>query len=286
MSRLLRSLTYRLTGLLTRHLLRPVTGQVAYQPLFDQLHQLALRGLNYGAWDFRANGERAAAQHVRACLAHAYAHVPDQPWVLVDVGGNVGDYAEQLLGIMAPHPVQLHILEPSASCQAGLAAKFAGQPQVRLHALGLGQASGPGQLYYDHAQSGLASVYRRGGAHLGFQLDQAEPILLTTLDEFCVAQGLVHLHFVKLDIEGHELAALHGAAGLLDRGAIDFVQFEFGGANLDSRTQLRDFLALLQPQYSIFRVAKDGLVPVAAYRETDEIALTINFLAQRNGLAG
>lgn len=286
MSRLLRSLSYRLTGLVAKYLLRPVVGQVAYQPLFDQLHQLALRGLNYGAWDFRTNGERAAALHVRTCLARAYASVPAQPWAMIDAGGNVGDYAQQLLGVMAPHPVQLHILEPSASCQAALGAKFAGQPQVHLHALGLGRASGPGQLYSDRAQSGLASVYRRGGAHLGFQLDQAEPIVLTTLDQFCAAQGLAHLHFVKLDIEGHELAALHGAAGLLERGAIDFVQFEFGGANLDSRTYLRDFLALLQPRYTVFRVAKDGLVPVGPYRETDEIALTINFLAQRIGLAG
>ncbi len=36
-------------------------------------------------------------------------------------------------------------------------------------------------------------------------------------------------HFLKLDIEGHELAALQGAQKLLSRGAVDVIQFELGG---------------------------------------------------------
>jgi hypothetical protein len=67
----------------------------------------------------------------------------------------------------------------------------------------------------------------------------------------------------------------------LSRGSIDFIQFEFGGANLDARTQWQDFFYLLQPNFSLFRVVNDGLWPIEQYRETDEIFTTVNFLAQR-----
>jgi FkbM family methyltransferase len=276
MSRLLRSFTYRLTDLLIRWLLRPVLGQKRYQPLFAQLLQVALRGLNYGAWDFRTSGELAVLEYVRDQLARRGESV----WQMIDVGGNVGDYASQLLAIMAPHPLRLDILEPAPSCLPVLRAKFAGQPGVQVHALGLGSASGSGQLFYDHEQSGLASVYPRGGAHLSFRLHQQAEITLTTLDQFCSEQHISHIHFLKLDVEGHELAVLQGARDLLHRGAIDFIQFEFGGANLDARTRFQDFYYLLQPDFAFFRVVKDGLWPLDSYHETDDIPLTINFLAQ------
>ncbi len=276
MARLLRSLTYRLTGLLIHWLLRPVLGQRAYQSLFDQLHQVSLRGLNYGAWDFRTSGELPVLAYVSDQLARRGVLAP----ILIDAGANVGAYAGELLAAL-PKLQQLHLFEPSASCQPTLQAKFAARPEVQIHALGLSDKVGLGLLHYDQAQSGLASVHPRGGAHLSFRLAQTETIGFTTLDQFCADHQLAHIHFLKLDVEGHELAVLKGAQDLLSRGSIDFIQFEFGGANLDARTQWQDFFYLLQPNFSLFRVVNDGLWPIEQYRETDEIFTTVNFLAQR-----
>jgi FkbM family methyltransferase len=51
-------------------------------------------------------------------------------------------------------------------------------------------------------------------------------VATTTLDAFCAEQGLAHVDILKMDIQGGELAALQGAAGLLARQAIDLIALE------------------------------------------------------------
>jgi hypothetical protein len=64
---------------------------------------------------------------------------------------------------------------------------------------------------------------------------------------------------------------LRGASKLIERGAIGAIQFEFGAANLDSRTYFRDFFLLLSSKYCLYRVLQDGLFPIVSYKETYEI---------------
>lgn len=75
------------------------------------------------------------------------------------------------------------------------------------------------------------------------------------------------------------LKVLKGAKDLIGKNSIDFIQFEFGGANIDSRTYFQDFYYLLTPYYKIYRILKDGLIAIDAYKEIYEIFLTTNFLA-------
>ncbi|PIY58809.1 MAG: methyltransferase FkbM, partial [Candidatus Yonathbacteria bacterium CG_4_10_14_0_8_um_filter_43_17] len=58
----------------------------------------------------------------------------------------------------------------------------------------------------------------------------------------------------KIDVEGHELSTLSGFGKYLNADFIDFIQFEYGGANLDSHTNLLDFYNLLTPIG--FKIAK------------------------------
>jgi hypothetical protein len=68
---------------------------------------------------------------------------------------------------------------------------------------------------------------------------------------------------------------------MLAEGRISSIQWEFGGTNIDSRTFFRDFFYLLNDQYRIFRVVKDGIHPVVRYREALEIFDTVNYFAER-----
>ena len=61
-------------------------------------------------------------------------------------------------------------------------------------------------------------------------------------------------------------------------GNIDFIQFEFGGCNIDSRTYLQDFWYELK-NYQIKRIIRDGLVDIGVYRESEEMFGNQNFLA-------
>ena len=71
------------------------------------------------------------------------------------------------------------------------------------------------------------------------------------LATFCATEGIEHIHFLKLDVEGHEVAVLRGAQGMLNRGAISMIQFEFGPANIYSRSYFYDFWSLLSDSYDL-----------------------------------
>jgi len=83
-----------------------------------------------------------------------------------------------------------------------------------------------------------------------------------------------------LDVEGHEYAVLQGAKELIERNKIQFIQFEFGGCNIDSRVFFQDFFYFLSPKYKIFRVLKDGLYPINEYSENLEVFSVTNYFAQ------
>jgi hypothetical protein len=66
---------------------------------------------------------------------------------------------------------------------------------------------------------------------------------------------------------------------LLAEDAIDHVQFEFGGCNIDSRTYFRDLWDLLSPRFDLARIVANGVAPVPRYEERYEIFVTTNFVA-------
>ena len=109
-------------------------------------------------------------------------------------------------------------------------------------------------------------------------------IVTKILDEFCSDHKIEHIHFLKMDVEGNELNILNGAKRMIENDSIDFIQFEFGGCNIDSRTFFQDFFYLLKERYRIYRILKNGLYPIDSYSEKYEIFITTNYLAQRISL--
>jgi len=68
---------------------------------------------------------------------------------------------------------------------------------------------------------------------------------------------------------------------MIDSGAIDYIQFEFGGCDIDERIFFQDFWYILNKKYKIYRVLKNGLYPINKYREIYEVFLNTNYLAKR-----
>jgi hypothetical protein len=112
-------------------------------------------------------------------------------------------------------------------------------------------------------------------------MSKSEIVEINTIDEFCSANGIRHIHFLKMDVEGNELNILYGAKQMIESDSIDFIQFEFGGCNIDSRTYFQDFFYLLKDRYHIYRILKKGLFQIDTYSEKYEIFTTTNYLAQR-----
>ena len=92
------------------------------------------------------------------------------------------------------------------------------------------------------------------------------------------------IDLLKVDVEGHELAALQGTLPLIRSHSIRAIQWEFGNCHLSARTFLHDFLELLGPDYEVYRLCRDGLRPLR-YSALFEIYWTANFFADlRNPL--
>jgi FkbM family methyltransferase len=230
--------------------------------------------MNFWSSDFRVTGELEGLQHVAASLQSTARPV------IFDVGANVGDYALCCRELM-PDDAEVHAFEPSARTFALLKTKLQGS-NIHLHNLGFSDSSRDTTLFSSEPGSTIASVHALERPIRPFRDEFAETVSLTTIDSFCAEQGIQRIDFLKLDIEGHEVAALEGASGMIGQGRIRFIQFEFGENNVSSRTYLGDFVRLLAGRYKIYRVVPGGLVSWTYEGGRSEIFATMNYLCELN----
>lgn len=244
-------------------------GKRRWQRFYAELHQIALRGLGYGADTPTNSGETA--------LLAALASDGLAPLVIFDVGANVGSWS---LAAASTWPAaQVHAFEPASGVYQQLVAKC-GSRNITCVNAALSDVSGEALLHSVPGRSGLSSLHERDLAEHGLRMSSSESVTKTTLDQYCRDHALDHVDMLKIDTEGHDLAVLLGARKILQELAISLIQFEFGGSNIDSRTYLRDFVRLLDGAYEIYHVLVDGIAPLV-YTERQEIFVTRNFLAVR-----
>lgn len=255
-----------------------IVGHRRFQKVFERLYSFSLTGMNIGtATGIYEDGEMEVMKYVHGKKAHGN-------FILFDVGANVGKYTRALAEEFGSRAA-IYSFEPSPKTFQTLSRNIASYEvctgKTNLQNIGLGDTSGEVSLFTDADNSGLASVYQRRLDHFNVSMDKKETVTLKTLDEFCEKNNIGSIDFLKMDVEGHELSVLHGAKKMLAKKAIQYIQFEFGGNNIDSRTFFQDFYYLLKDDFKLFRVVKDGLHPITEYRESYECFLCSTFFAER-----
>jgi FkbM family methyltransferase len=240
---------------------------VERQATLEMVHHRLLKGLGFGDDDPYRNGELRIARELLAAPS-------DRVSVVLDVGANRGNYAAMLLDDVGSN-LDVHCFEPSPTAYAELAARFDGNPRVRLQNIGLGDVEGDVALHTNATGSGCASLHDRAV----FGSSTSELVRVRRLDSVCSELGLSAIDFLKIDAEGHDLMVLRGAGTLLEERCIGAIQFEHGGTAPDARVFLRDFFDLLEPDYRIHRLLPDGLWPLQAYTEDLELSLYANYVA-------
>ncbi len=127
----------------------------------------------------------------------------------VDVGANEGGYAWHMRRLSR----RLHVFEPLPDLAQRLSSGFALDRRVCVHHVALSDHAGMIELRVPmelgELNTGLATIEAAnglsGGEIHGFTVSRR------TLDSY----RLRDVGFVKIDVEGHELAVLHGAAALI-----------------------------------------------------------------------
>ena len=250
--------------------------RTAFQPFWEKLHNLSRIGQNYWASIVSESGELRAMDFARKQLRDA------GNLIAVDVGANIGQFAMAAAGRLKP--VHIHSFEPSRRTFESLQAAIrdAGmQAVIEPHQFALSDREEQAVLYSSQHGAAIASLYDLHNPPVAFKPEFSETVTTTTLDTFCANRGIERIDYLKIDVEGHELSVLRGASRMLSERRIRFIQFEFGEANIDSRTFMRDFFELLSPDFEFHRIVSNGLRKVPAYHANLEVFATINYLAVR-----
>jgi len=203
------------------------------------------------------------------------------PRVVLDVGANVGDYAQ---GVLQSTSATVHCFEPQPIVAKGLAERLApfGERAVVVPR-GVGAQSGVLELRYNPDSSELASFSAEVDAISYVRNVERIEVPVVSLDDYAAEVGLTRVDFIKIDTEGFEREVLLGAERVLRELKPPLVQLEFNWHHLLRGTSLYA-LAQLLPDYDCYQlvpggwVRRDPMDPLAnVYRQT-------NFVFVRRGV--
>lgn len=207
----------------------------------------------------------------------------DYKFIAFDVGANVGQWATSLLEVAGKRGGVVHCFEPSPATFSKLKsamAKYGSEEKVFCINAGLSDLEGTMELYIEEEGSGINSFYNRRLEGLGISYDKSETVQVTTVDNYCREKGISHIDFLKVDVEGHELAVLRGATEMVKKQAIEYIQFEYGGCWIDSRTLFMDMYDFLTGYgYVIGKIMPEGIEFYDRYDQRLETFQMANFLA-------
>ncbi|MDE2018753.1 MAG: FkbM family methyltransferase [Patescibacteria group bacterium] len=200
--------------------------------------------------------------------------------ILLDVGANQGDWTSEILRRLPEKISHIYQFEPSPFNVNLLRKRFSNDP-VTVVPLAVSDRAEELTLFFDKPGSGNAAVYKRRLEHFGTTAEKSVFVKAITIDSLIEERKIYRIDFMKMDIEGHELKAMHGAERALKNGVIRALSFEFGGCNIDSRTYFQDFWYFLKSfGYQIFRILPTGkVVAVQRYSEILECFRTTNYIA-------
>ena len=179
--------------------------------------------------------------------------------VFFDVGANRGEYS-LMLASKFPQ-AQIFAFEPHPRNF-----EFLGQAKIQNllpQQLALSNIVGQFTLY-DHEDSDWswdASLYKDVISEILHRNSVSYTVQVATLDSFTQSLDINFIDFLKIDVEGSELAVLQGAPSLLEKNQIGVIQFEFNEMNIISRSFFYDFRKILH-NYALFRLLPKGLLSI------------------------
>ena len=218
------------------------------------------------SYSFKKNGEKylldsLAKQSVRTVF---------------DVGANIGDWTT--LAGKKINGAKFHLFELSESTFKTLSSSFDGCENVVTNNLALSNSKGKIQ-YQDYGKdSGLNSILEDTSYHK--MRSVLKDSTSTTGDEYCRENGISHIDFLKIDVEGAEHIVLEGFAEMLGQQAIDLIQFEYGYTHGDAHFLIKDFYNFFHKfGYKIGPLKKKGVIFMDFNYKLNEFNSGPNFVA-------
>ena len=197
-----------------------------------------------GAWVFGMNRAGFGGRGIsvfRDSIEPEFQHLEEfleSSGVFVDIGANTGIYTIKAAQHYSKKNGAVLAVEPFLDVLIVLSHSISvnGFTNVRLRNFCVGDHTGPGTLWRNFKKPNLFSLVQRD--------EQASclPVLVVTLDDLMVWEGLDRLDYLKIDVEGAEQQVLLGAIKTIEKFR-PIIQME---------VSIRD-VAVDLPDYSVFQ---------------------------------
>jgi len=186
--------------------------------------------------------------------AGLFADVLPLGGTMVDVGANFGYHAVHCARAVGPTGA-VHAFEPDPTAYELLSANVEANGltgTIRTHEAAVADHDGEVQFYVAE-EAAFSSMTATGRSATRDVLT----IPARSLDSFAAEHGITRIDGLKIDVEGHEAAVLHGAAGLLARSPDPLLMLEISVKNLSDSARG----ALLAALEALYTAGFGGLMP-------------------------
>jgi len=157
-----------------------------------------------------------------------YRFLPkEKALIIFDIGANIGQLSMKFREMFPA--AKIHAFEPTPEAYDKLSRKFRNDGGAATNNLAVSDKTGSTSFYISDEFSKINSVLPRNQVQRKYYklgLDRSIVVPTITIDDYCKKNGINHINLLKLDIQGGELAALHGARRLLRQGQIDLILTE------------------------------------------------------------
>lgn len=181
-----------------------------------------------------------------------------------DVGANVGDWVSEVLAHSSTATVYCYEAIPTTYVEL-----TANVRDSRAHLFNKALSGEAGELEFNASSlSVVSSVYDVS------KFDKALTLTKVTVpavigDKECARLCVARIDLLKVDTEGHDLDVLNGFNDMLQRDAVDIIQFEYNAFTLIARRGLHDFYDLLAERYLLCRLLPNALEVMGYERGLD-----------------
>jgi FkbM family methyltransferase len=232
-------------------------------------------------YDPRSNGEYWALQEIKR-------QFQGKAVVIFDVGANVGDWTREAAAGLSTGSAIYGIEPTRATFERYREAAASSPAAAKIHPIhaALSDRDGQGTIYVDGDLLTTNSLHEHRlterQAETPLHGKKVETTPLMRGDTLCREQGIERIHFLKIDVEGHEVPVLRGFEDMLSRKAIDYIQFEYVHGWIDAGHFLREAVEpLLAKGYLVGKLAGDHLLFLDAYDKSLEKFEYANYFAVR-----
>jgi FkbM family methyltransferase len=146
---------------------------------------------------------------------------------IVDVGANIGQWANALLACITPE--KLIIVEPIPDAFDALQKKFADNHRVELHNVAVGERESVEKLKITRDTTGASLLQPRKEMRAvvgsGWTVTSEIEVPMTTLDRLLV--DLPGISLLKIDVQGYEKPVLAGARQTLAKTKFILIELNF-----------------------------------------------------------